>query len=249
MPASKGPSAAAAPAPDPRQRLDSLDFSDLPAVFAFDGLEMDEPAVGEAAPRSVSAKPPPLPPDAPSFGPLTDDTWAEASPSPSALDPWSDPAITPMPEPWSEAAISPPFDSEDLRRSAPKDASSERVAAIEARIAAGDYGRALVLAEAALEEHPGDPAVSKHAESCRDELYKRYLERLGASDHVPRLAVQKGAITGLSLDHRAGFLLSCVDGGSTVEEIIDVSAMPRLDAVRILYELVQEGVIEMKSLR
>lgn len=249
MPASKGPSAAAAPAPDPRQRLDSLDFSDLPAVFAFDGLEMDEPAVGETTPRPVSAKPPPLPPDAPSFGPLTDDTWAEASPSPSALDPWSDPAITPMPEPWSEAAISPPFDSEDLRRSAPKDASSERVAAIEARIAAGDYGRALVLAEAALEEHPGDPAVSKHAESCRDELYKRYLERLGASDHVPRLAVQKGAITGLSLDHRAGFLLSCVDGGSTVEEIIDVSAMPRLDAVRILYELVQEGVIEMKTLR
>lgn len=249
LPAAKGPSAPAAAPSEPRPRLDSLDFSDLPAVFAFDGLDMDEPALGEVAPRPVSAGPPPLPPDAPSFGPLSDDTWAEPALSPAPADPWSDPAITPMPEPWSEAAISPPFDSEDLRRSAPKDASSERVAAIEARIAAGDYGRALVLAEAALEEHPGDPSVSKHAESCRDELYKRYLERLGASDHVPQLAVQKGAITGLSLDHRAGFLLSCVDGGSTVEEIIDVSAMPRLDAVRILYELVQEGVIEMKSLR
>ncbi|MEZ4315485.1 MAG: hypothetical protein R3F14_46305, partial [Polyangiaceae bacterium] len=125
----------------------------------------------------------------------------------------------------------------------------ETVAAIEARLEAGDYGRALMMAEAALVEHAGDPVVSGYASTCRDELYKRYLERLGAGDHVPRLAVNRGALTGLSLDHRAGFLLSCVDGGSTVEEIIDVSAMPRLDAVRILYELVQEGVLEMHPAR
>jgi hypothetical protein len=151
--------------------------------------------------------------------------------------------------PSSAPAISPPFRSEDLLRFSPVEPPSGRLAGIEARIAAGDYGRALVLCEAALDEHPGDPAVVELAESCREMLYRRYLERLGAADHVPQLAMQRSALTGLALDHRAGFLLSWVDGGSTVEEIIDVSAMPRLDAVRILYELLQEGVISMASRR
>jgi hypothetical protein len=218
-------------------------------VFAFDALEIDDLTPPEVVPRPGTARPPPLPPDAPMFGPSAEDTWGDPGMPLHTLEPPSDPAISSVPLPWSDAVISPPFDSEDLRRSPPRNAPADKVSAIEARIAAGDYGRALVLAEAALEEHPGDPAVSRHADSCRDMLYKRYLERLGASDHVPQLAVLKGAITGLSLDHRAGFLLSCVDGGSTVEEIIDVSAMPRLDAVRILYELVQEGVVEMKARR
>jgi len=189
----------AGPPSKPSQpRIDSLDFSDLPAVFALDGWEVDDPALSE-------------------------------------------PAISPP-------VISPPFDSADLRRVAGgPDPIAERVAAIEARITAGEFGPALMLAEAALEEHPGATAIASRAETCRDVLYKRYLDRLGASDHVPRIVVQHSAITALALDHRAGFLLSCVDGGSTIEEIIDVSAMPRLDAVRILYELVQEGVIEMAS--
>jgi hypothetical protein len=151
--------------------------------------------------------------------------------------------------PFSEPAISPPFDSGDLRRAPENEPPPDKLAAIKARLDAGDFGRALVLAEAALDEHPGSAAVMEYAESCRQALYERYLERLGAADHVPRLAMQRSALTGLSLDHKAGFLLSCVDGGSTVEEIIDVSAMPRLDAVRLLYELLQEGIIEMAASR
>lgn len=199
------------------------DLSDLPAVFSLDGL--DEPA-------SVSPLSPPL--HAPT---------SEAAISPSLAG-----------SPISEPAISPPFASLDpaelaaeLRASSAP--SADTISAIEARIAAGDYGRALVLAESALDAHPGHPEVTRHAESCREMLYHRYLERLGAGDHVPRLAMQRSALTGLTLDHRAGFLLSCVDGVSTLEEIIDVSAMPRLDAVRMIYELVQEGVIEMVAPR
>ncbi|MBK8253712.1 MAG: hypothetical protein IPK82_13725 [Polyangiaceae bacterium] len=225
---------AALPPEGARDRIpSSLDFDDLPAVFAFGDL--DEPA--SVPPRSA---------------------------------PISDPAISPslMSPPISEPAISPPFGSVDSKRfgaavggvaarsatpapvprSTPptaSDAVSVLIAGIEARFSAKDYGRALVMAEAALEEHPNNPSVVAYTKRCREELCTRYLERLGADDHVPRLAMHRGALTGLSLDHRAGFLLSCVDGMSTVDEIVDVSAMPKLDAVRLLYELVQEGVLEM----
>lgn len=238
--------AAVRPAAEPSKppvdlRLDSLDFSELPAVFALDDIDGDVTLEGPA-------------PTAATFAAGSEDTWSEpattdatfATPS---VKPWSEPTIEVAPEPWSAPPISPPFDSEDLRRTGPRAVPADKLAAIEARVAAGDYGRALVLAEAALVEHPGDPSLNKHVDGCRDRMYRRYLERLGAADHVPRLAVHAGAITGLALDHRAGFLLSCIDGGSTIEEIIDVSAMPRLDAVRILYELVQEGVIEMTTRR
>ena len=200
------------------------DLSDLPAVFSLDGIEEPGSQAALSAPMS------------------------EAAISPAAISPSLAAA------PISEPAISPPFASLDpldlgWDLASPSAPSAETMSAIEARIAAGDYGRALVLAESALDAHPGDPEITRHAESCREMLYSRYLERLGAGDHVPRLAMQRSALTGLALDHRTGFLLSCVDGVSTLEEIIDVSAMPRLDAVRMIYELVQEGVIEMVAPR
>ena len=49
----------------------------------------------------------------------------------------------------------------------------------------------------------------------------------------------------LSLDHRAGFILSCVDGYSSIEEILDVSGMPQIDALRILHELLVQKVISV----
>lgn len=241
-----------------QRRISSLDLEDLPAVFSLDGLSLDEPASEPSAHRQPQSEP-------------------AISPS-LALPPSSEPVISPslVLPPSSEPAISPPFGSVDPVELAaelseiegawgepepahapaapspppqPAGPAPETMAAIAARLNAGDFGRALVLAEAALDAHPGNADLARSAETCRDELYKRYLERLGAADNVPRLAMKHGAITGLALDHRAGFLLSCVDGGSTVEEIIDVSAMPRLEAVRVLYELLQEGVIEMTARR
>ena len=49
----------------------------------------------------------------------------------------------------------------------------------------------------------------------------------------------------LSLDHRAGFLLSLVDGQSTVDEILDISGMTRLDALKIIHDLTEQQVVRL----
>ena len=49
----------------------------------------------------------------------------------------------------------------------------------------------------------------------------------------------------LSLDSRAGFVLSLIDGQASVEDVMDMTAMPRLDALKILYELLDRKVIEI----
>jgi hypothetical protein len=59
------------------------------------------------------------------------------------------------------------------------------------------------------------------------------------------MSIPSEQIRWLSLDHRSGFLLSLIDGTSSVEELLDISGMPRLDALRIMYGLFQERVITL----
>lgn len=107
----------------------------------------------------------------------------------------------------------------------------------------GDFGGALVLAEGLLEENPKDWMARQYADSCGERLRQMYQARLGDGSRVLRLAVPPDQLRSLNLDHRAGFLLSCIDGSSSIDEILDVSGMQTLEALRILYELVQEGVV------
>ena len=51
----------------------------------------------------------------------------------------------------------------------------------------------------------------------------------------------------LQLDEYAGFLLSFMDGVTNVEMLLDVCAMPADEALRLLNQLVQEGVVELRD--
>lgn len=62
-------------------------------------------------------------------------------------------------------------------------------------------------------------------------------------DRIPRLAVTHSQLLKLPLDHRAGFLVSFVDGSFTIEMILDVCPLPRERTLAILGELQHQGVI------
>jgi len=111
------------------------------------------------------------------------------------------------------------------------------------RYEAGDYGGALVLAEAVLDEIPDDAVARRYAESCNEMLRQMYKARIGDGSQVLRIVMPSDELRSLNLDHRAGFLLSCIDGMSSIDDILDVSGMRELEALRILFELVQEHVI------
>jgi hypothetical protein len=114
------------------------------------------------------------------------------------------------------------------------------------RFSLGDYSGSLVIAESLLGDDPAHREAKKYAENCRNILEQMYTARLGALDRVPFVAVPLEQLRWLSIDHRAGFILSHVDGVSTLEQILDVSGMPLLDTLRILYELVQHRVISFR---
>jgi hypothetical protein len=147
------------------------------------------------------------------------------------------------------------LDLSALERSGPPPQEPERsapppdpvLAELQDRYAMGDYSGALVVAEGMLDTDPGNVEALRFAKSCREVLTGMYTARLGALDQVVTVGVPGEQIRWLSLDHRAGFLLSLVDGALTLEEILDISGMPRLDALRIMFSLLQEGVITLPS--
>lgn len=63
---------------------------------------------------------------------------------------------------------------------------------------------------------------------------------------VPRILLAPPDISKLPIDHRAGFLLGFIDGMQTMEEILDVCAMPPKEALELIRTLVDMGVIEIE---
>src|SRR5690606_38811475 len=77
--------------------------------------------------------------------------------------------------------------------------------------ALSDYSGALKEAETRLKDDPNDLEAQRGAQDCRRVLIKMQLARLGSLQQVVRLAVEPERLQWLSIDHRAGFVLSLVD--------------------------------------
>ncbi len=125
-------------------------------------------------------------------------------------------------------------------------AQFDPLAEMRERFSLGDYSGALEMAERVLSGDASSLEAAECGESSRAILEAMFAAKLGALDRVAAVIVPRTQMRWLSIDHRAGFVLSLVDGVSTVEMILDVSGMPRLDALRILYELVQQRIVALR---
>ncbi|MBS2012106.1 MAG: hypothetical protein JST00_04430 [Deltaproteobacteria bacterium] len=63
---------------------------------------------------------------------------------------------------------------------------------------------------------------------------------------IPRVLKSPQEISKLPIDHRAGFLLAHFDGMQTLEEILDICAMPTDEALSLITELQEMGVIDLE---
>jgi hypothetical protein len=111
------------------------------------------------------------------------------------------------------------------------------------RLALGDFTGALRAAELVLGQRPDDPEAAQVAAVSRERLVSFHLARVGGRRAVLGRRVDGAELRWLGLDHRAGFLLSMVDGTTTVEEIVDLSGMPEQEALRLLAELIDGGTV------
>jgi tRNA A-37 threonylcarbamoyl transferase component Bud32 len=109
----------------------------------------------------------------------------------------------------------------------------------------GDLREAAVLAEAALdlEKAAGDPHVAPTVARISELLERILITRLGGASRVFRVVNGCSGNTGAALTPAQAFLLSRVDDGLSLDETLDVSAMPRLQTLRLLTGLVHSGAL------
>jgi hypothetical protein len=115
------------------------------------------------------------------------------------------------------------------------------------RFTSRDFAGALAWAESILADDPAASEARDCAERCRRLLAESHLTQLGPLHRVPAVVMKRDQLRTLSLDHRAGFLLSLVDGVSSFELILDISGMARDDGLRILADLTQQRVIAVRD--
>ncbi len=120
------------------------------------------------------------------------------------------------------------------------------VGEMEELYALDDLTGALRHAELILGRIPEHEQALRCAANCRSRLIQLYTSKVGATDKVVSLALSESQLRWLGLDHRSGFLLSRVDGVSTVEELFDICGMPRLEALKTLADLLERGAIRLE---
>lgn len=117
------------------------------------------------------------------------------------------------------------------------------------RYALGDFTGALKTAEFLLGRDANDAKARRYASSSRERLEQIYSSRLGKPERIPVVVVPDRSVRWLGLDHRAGFLLSRIDGAHSIDEIVDVSGMARLEALKTLVELLDLNAIRLDEPR
>ncbi len=128
------------------------------------------------------------------------------------------------------------------------------------RFALGDFSGALRAAELVLGKIADHGEARLVADRSREKLIQFHTARLasleaarggGASGGAPigervlRVIVPEHEVRWMGLDHRQGFVLSRIDGHTTIDELVDATGMSRLEVLRTLVELVEARAVAL----
>lgn len=106
-----------------------------------------------------------------------------------------------------------------------------------------DLDRAVAAVDLALSEDPNSALAQKLIHRNRDVIMLVFQTFLGDLNRQPLLARPLHELATAPISPRAAFLLSRVDGSLSLDEILDVSGMPRLEAYRYLCQLFLRGIL------
>jgi len=106
---------------------------------------------------------------------------------------------------------------------------------------AGAYG---MLAGASAQ---GTPGLEYEAtlDLARSRLFGFYCEQVGELSCTPRVLGDATRIKGYNLPPDAGFVLSMIDGGTSLEDLISLLGMDPFEALHTVSGLLDAGLVEM----
>jgi tetratricopeptide (TPR) repeat protein len=150
----------------------------------------------------------------------------------------SSPPRRPLQEPTAARETAPP--------SAPRakaDPLTDLAQEMRDRLGQDDFSGALEMSEKVLALAPEHLEALEVRDHASQSLMRIWESKIGDLKAVPVVKIPADEVIWLNLNHREGFVLSQVDGLMRYEDILDVCGMPRLEALRVIANLVADGVI------
>lgn len=127
------------------------------------------------------------------------------------------------------------------------DQTRRRVAALLERavvwLREGDTEKAVSAVDLAMSEDPNSALGQKLITRHRDTILSVFQGYIGDLERMPQLARPLHELQDAPISPRAAFLLSRIDGTLTIDELLDVSGMPRIEAYRHLCQLYLRGIL------
>ena len=132
-------------------------------------------------------------------------------------------------------------------KEAPEDRTRRRITTLFEKAAQwtgeGDLERAVAAVDLALSEDPNSALAQKLIHRNRETMMTVFQAYLGDLQRTPQLARPLHELASAPISPRAAFLLSRIDGLLSLDEILDVCGMPRLEAYRHLCQLFLRGIL------
>ena len=123
------------------------------------------------------------------------------------------------------------------------DGSHVHLREVEKRVRAGELEPALEMLESLATSQKAGLPVEATLELLRSRLLGCYRKSVGDFATVPVLKSGGTSIQKLNLPPDAGFMLSLIDGSTSVADLITLSGMDTFDALRTLLRLDEAGIV------
>jgi tetratricopeptide (TPR) repeat protein len=109
----------------------------------------------------------------------------------------------------------------------------------------GEIQESLEMFETLARENPRRMEIQGYLELVRSHLFEYYRARVPDSSTVLKLAITPAEMMRFNLPANAGFVISMVDGSTSVNEILALSGMDPFEAVRVVHKLLEVGIVEV----
>ncbi|HEV3191916.1 MAG TPA: PilZ domain-containing protein, partial [Polyangiaceae bacterium] len=110
-------------------------------------------------------------------------------------------------------------------------------------IGVSEGASARALAHSSVEFISDEPATELHPVTPALRIARRQPDIHSTLSETPVVLVNAEALRAAQLDSRAGFLVSLIDGATTVESLLDLSGMPEQETLALLDHLRSRGIV------
>lgn len=114
------------------------------------------------------------------------------------------------------------------------------------RLAAGELENAVRHLQAAASLEPHDRPLREHIAEVEYNVRARITDEGLVLSSVPVLTIGVDELAKLDLAPSEGFILSRIDGRSSVESIVKISPLAEIDALLVIWELLKGGHLRLK---